>query len=156
MTTLRRILIAEDEPHILRVLAMWLRRHGYAIAEAVDGAAALEILDRDPVDLLISDLNMPRMDGLTLVRIIREDRGLTLPIFLLTARCDQERISRQTAQLHRVKLFPKPFVPSRVVMDIEAILGPSTDLGAGTDAPGSPRSTTAHRHSGATNAGISV
>ncbi|MFQ5494300.1 MAG: response regulator [Phycisphaerae bacterium] len=116
-----RILIAEDEAHILRVMSLWLKRHGHDILEAPDGAAALELLDREGADLLISDMNMPRVDGFELVRAVRESRELAIPIMLLSARCDHDRLSRRMRPFH-VLLFPKPFVPSRLVAEIDRLL----------------------------------
>lgn len=116
------ILIAEDEAHILRILSMWLGRHGYDVLEASDGAAALKILDRRTVDLIISDMNMPIVDGLELIRAVREERGLDVPFLLLTARCDQDKLAG-TMGPYSVHLYPKPFVPSRLVADIDRLLG---------------------------------
>ena len=115
------ILIAEDEAHILRILSMWLGRHGYDVLEASDGAAALKILDRQTVDLIISDMNMPIVDGLELIRTVREERGLDVPFLLLTARCDQNKLA-ETMEPYSVHLYPKPFVPSRLVADIDRLL----------------------------------
>ena len=116
-----RILIAEDEPHIVRVLALWLRRHGHEIVEVRNGREALEHLTHNRVDLLITDVNMPGMDGLELVRSLRQDRALTLPVLMLSARCDQTSLA-QRAAAHGVQLFPKPFVPSQIVEEINRLL----------------------------------
>ncbi len=116
------ILIAEDEAHILRVMSMWLHRHGYHIIEAPNGAVALERLAREKVDMIISDMNMPRLDGLGLVRAVRNELRLQVPFLLLTARCDQESLAKKL-EPYRVHLYPKPFVPSRLVADIDALLG---------------------------------
>jgi two-component system chemotaxis response regulator CheY len=120
-----KILIAEDEAHILRVMAMWLERHGHEVLEAHNGAAALDILKRETVDLIISDMNMPVMDGLELIRAARNDLDLDVPILLLTARCDQEQLAKRMEPYH-VQLYPKPFVPSRLVADIHRLLGAAT------------------------------
>lgn len=117
-----RILIAEDEPHIIRVMSLWLRRHGHEVLEAPNGAAALELLDNETVDLIISDINMPVLDGLGLVKALREDRGLDLPILMLSARCDQSELAAQVKS-YDVQLLPKPFVPSQLVADIDRLLG---------------------------------
>ncbi len=55
MNTAPTILIAEDEAHIAHVLSIWLKRHGYEILEAPNGAVALELLKCQPVDVVISD-----------------------------------------------------------------------------------------------------
>lgn len=116
-----KILIADDEAYTVRVISMWLRQHGYDIVEASDGAQALEILDHQTVDLIISDMNMPGINGLELIRVVREERGIDVPFLLLTARCDQEKLSEQMEPYH-VHLYPKPFVPSRLVADIDRLL----------------------------------
>lgn len=116
-----RILIAEDEAHILRVMALWLGRHGHEVLEAPNGAVALERLERETVDLIISDMNMPVKTGLDLVKAVREEHRSDVPFMLLTARCDQERLSKQLAPF-KVHLYPKPFVPSRLVTDIDRLL----------------------------------
>ena len=117
-----RILIVEDEAHILRIMSLWLARNGYEILEAEDGAVALEILDREHVDIIISDMNMPRINGLELVRLVREQRKLDAPFLLMTARCDQDAL-REKLRPYRVQLYPKPFVPSRLVAEIDALAG---------------------------------
>ncbi len=117
-----KILIAEDEAHMLRVISMWLKRHGYDVLEACNGAVALEWLDHEDVDMIISDMNMPVMDGMALVRAVREDRGSKVPYMLLTARCDQDKIAEKL-EPYDVHLYPKPFVPSRLVADVERLLG---------------------------------
>ncbi|MGB2985271.1 MAG: response regulator [Phycisphaerae bacterium] len=120
-----KILIAEDEAHILRVMSMWLGRHGYDVLEAGNGAAALDVLEREDVDIIISDMNMPVMDGLELVKAVRDQRGIDVPFLLLTARCDQDKLSKWLEPYH-VQLYPKPFVPSRLVADIGRLLGAAT------------------------------
>lgn len=116
-----KILVVDDEAHIVRVLAIWLGRHAYDVIAASNGAAALDILERERVDIIITDMNMPHVDGLELVRILREERGIDVPILLLTARCDQQSIVRQMRK-HGVRVYPKPFVPSRLVADIDRML----------------------------------
>lgn len=116
-----KILVVEDEAHIARVMTMWLTRHGHEIVVAANGRLALDVLDREEVDLIISDMNMPVLDGLGLITAVRNERGLRIPILLVTARCDQRALATQLEPLN-VKLCPKPFVPSRLVSDIEELL----------------------------------
>jgi len=82
---------------------------------------ALDVLDRETVDLIISDMNMPILDGLGLVKAVRHQLGLKTPILLVTARCDQRSLAVELKPL-QVKTCPKPFVPSRLVADIEKLL----------------------------------
>jgi two-component system response regulator AtoC len=67
-----KILLVEDEANMVRTLSRILERSGYEVATAANGKEALEILDRDVVDVLITDLNMPVMDGMTLLRSMQE------------------------------------------------------------------------------------
>ena len=117
-----RILIAEDEPPIIRLMTMWLTRQGHTVTEARNGAEALEKLDANGADLVVSDMNMPVLDGLGLIRAIREDRRLDMPVVMLSSRCDQASLAQQVGA-YNVNLFPKPFTPSRLVEEIDRLLG---------------------------------
>lgn len=119
-----RILLVDDDPHISRVMNIWLTRHGYTLATAGNGAEGLDIVCAGGVDLIVSDLNMPVMDGGDMVRAIRQ-RGYTdLPIILLTARCERDSIIKQLEPLG-VSVYPKPFSPSRLVAEVQARLAES-------------------------------
>src|ERR1700754_2377234 len=87
MTPLR-ILIVDDEPPIRRFLRTALAAQDYRVEEAPDGEAALEFLKRNPVDLMVLDLGLPGMDGLDVVRRLRQE-GNPLPIVILSSRDDE-------------------------------------------------------------------
>lgn len=80
-----KILIAEDDGELRQLFMRVLTQHGFSARGVTDGAAALEALDQEYFDLIISDIMMPTMDGLTLVRQLRE-AGNTLPVLMITAR----------------------------------------------------------------------
>lgn len=113
-----RILIVEDDPHTLRVLSVWLTRHGHEVGEACNGLAAADRVIAQPFDLIVTDVNMPGMDGLELVRWLRHERVSPVPVILLTSRCDQSVLGEEFGRLD-VRLHPKPFSPSQLVMEIE-------------------------------------
>ena len=117
-----KILIADDDAHIVRVLSMWLQRHGHEVVTATNGEAALETIDGTSVDLIISDMNMPVLDGVGLAKAVRSKVGVAIPIIVLTARCDQERLNEQLA-VYGVRVYPKPFLPSQFVLEINQLLG---------------------------------
>lgn len=117
-----RILIADDDAHIARVLSMWLGRHGHRVTIVSNGEAAMNLLADEPFDLVISDMNMPLLDGIGLVRALRTDLKQDIPVVVLTARCDQEDLHRELAS-HGAKVFSKPFLPSQLVVEINALLG---------------------------------
>ncbi len=80
----KQILVVDDEPNLRRVLSAQLARDGYDVHEAEDGARALEILAEDHIDLVITDLRMPRIDGMELLRrTMKMDDEL--PVIMLTA-----------------------------------------------------------------------
>lgn len=67
----KRILIAEDETISRKWLSEWLRGSGYDVTEATDGAEALDLLDTQRFDLLLSDIRMPRVDGVAVITHLR-------------------------------------------------------------------------------------
>ncbi|MBV2152567.1 response regulator transcription factor [Kitasatospora sp. SUK 42] len=83
--TSARLLVVDDEPALRDALESSLAFEGYEVATATDGYEALESVERDRPDLVLLDIMMPRMDGLTAVRRMRS-RGDTVPVLMLTAR----------------------------------------------------------------------
>lgn len=108
-----RVLVAEDDPHILRVICMWLSRQGHEVAEARNGVAALEQLRAQPADVLISDVNMPQMDGLALIEAAVALDSPPGGIVVLTNRWDHAEIHTRLSKW-RVHVLPKPFSPTRL------------------------------------------
>lgn len=86
-----RILVAEDDRSANKLICAVLRKDGHETIAARDGQEALDLLDREHVDLIVSDVMMPRMDGIELVRTLRE-AAWDLPILMLTARTDAETL----------------------------------------------------------------
>lgn len=117
-----RIVIAEDQAHIRHVLVMWIRRHGHEVIEAPTGVAALSALRSGAVDLLITDVNMPELDGLELTRQAFDACPTLRGVFVVTSRCDQRDILDRLPD-PRVRVFPKPFSPSQLVRDVENAMG---------------------------------
>ncbi|MCH7719531.1 MAG: response regulator, partial [Planctomycetes bacterium] len=116
-----RILVTEDDVHMLRVLAMWLGRNGHHVLEASNGKIAREILESESVDMIVSDINMPEMNGVELARWLRGEQGRDTPMILLSSRCDQMQIAEELRPLG-IAIHPKPFSPSRLMAQIEAAL----------------------------------
>lgn len=79
------VLVCEDEKNIRRLMAEYLVRGGYTVTECEDGAEALERFGQNHVDLLITDVMMPSVDGFELVRELRE-AGFDTPVLMITAR----------------------------------------------------------------------
>ena len=81
-----RILVVDDEPQIVRALAINLRARGYAVSTAGDGAEALEVAVAAPPDVVVLDLGLPDMDGVAVITALR--RASAVPILVLSGRAD--------------------------------------------------------------------
>ena len=105
-----RFLVVDDFSTMRRIIRNLLKELGFSnVEEAEDGAVALQMLKRTPYDFVISDWNMPKMDGLTLLKSIRADESLkTLPVLLVTAEAKRENIVA-AAQAGASGYVVKPF-----------------------------------------------
>lgn len=84
-----RILIVDDRPSIVEVLCLFLRLRGYETLEAYDGRMALELLRRDPPDLVLLDLIIPERSGFEVLRTMQADESLSrIPVIVMTARAE--------------------------------------------------------------------
>lgn len=102
------ILIADDEPHVLRVLKMSLEREGYTVNVCANGEEALEIVLRDPPDVLVTDIQMPLMTGEELCRQIEQrmpERNFL--IFVLTSRTEIEH-REWSREISNLQFLEKP------------------------------------------------
>jgi DNA-binding response OmpR family regulator len=88
---MKRILIADDQRHVIRILAQALERDGYHVDWVLDGQAALERVRLDPPDMLITDIEMPRLDGEALCKqIVGEMPQRQFRICVMTSRTELE------------------------------------------------------------------
>ena len=115
----RSILIVDDDPHIREVLRFAFEKAGLATTQAGDGIAALEVVERTAPDLIVLDINMPRMNGLDVCRTLRT--RCATPILFLSSRDDEvDRIVG--IELGGDDYVVKPFSPREVVARAAAIL----------------------------------
>ena len=123
-----KILIAEDEPSIAEVVSLYLKRAGYQVDIVDNGTDALAQLQRELPDLLVLDLMLPGMDGITITRWLR-DRS-DIPVIMLTARrSEADRIAG--LEMGADDYVVKPFSPQELVSRVRAVLrrtNPTTDL----------------------------
>jgi signal transduction histidine kinase/ActR/RegA family two-component response regulator len=117
------ILLAEDNENLIEIYTDYLRTNGYRVVVARDGLEALAIAHNDDPDLMLIDVQMPRMDGLEVMRQIRkEERFAAVPIIALTAHvmpADKERCLKAGA----TDFLSKPSSMSQIMMMIEKYLG---------------------------------
>ena len=115
-----KILIAEDDKELRKLFAHVLSKHGYTVREVSDGKEALEAIDGELFDLMISDVMMPEVDGYTLVRSLRE-AGSTIPILMITAK-DAFEDMRQGFLSGTDDYMVKPINVNEMVMRVQALL----------------------------------
>ena len=116
----KRILLVDDSESIRRMLEWMLKPLGVEISHAVDGVEALELLRTGPTDLAIVDLNMPRLDGISLVREIRTQSEM--PVIMMTTERREEDV--QKALDAGVNLYlVKPSTPAVVRYKVMSLLG---------------------------------
>jgi DNA-binding response OmpR family regulator len=124
-----RILLVDDEPYMTRVMQSWLAQHGHEVTRADNGLDALDVLDRDTVDLLVTDVGMPELDGIGLIKALQ---GRTHPraIIVLTGRHDYEEIAARH-QDKCIRCLPKPFSPRGLIALIQELLAMATARASG-------------------------
>src|SRR4030095_11989899 len=118
--TATKILLVEDDQNFGDVLKSYLEMHDYDVTLASDGVAGLESYKRDSFDLCIFDVMMPRKDGFTLAKEIRE-KDKEMPIIFLTAKNLKEDIL-QGFKIGADDYLPKPFNSEELLLRIQAIL----------------------------------
>jgi DNA-binding response OmpR family regulator len=121
-----RILVADDEPHIRRILATFLEAAGFIVDEALDGAEAMELMEGPTVyDLALLDIMMPEHTGLEVLASARRmSHREGLPVVILTAKgqdADREAAFRMGAD----DFLTKPFSPKKLLARIHELIGDS-------------------------------
>ncbi len=126
----KKILVCDDEPHIVHVVAAKLRNAGFEVLTASDGAEALSAAQQHRPDLVITDYQMPFMSGLELCTKLREDKVLcNTPAIMLTARGFS--LGDGVLECTNVRrLLAKPFSPRAVLEAVKEILDESATAAA--------------------------
>ena len=117
------IMTADDSASIRQMVSFTLKEAGYQVVEAADGQEAIDKLLAQPIHMLVTDLNMPKMDGIELIRQVRsESRYRFMPIIMLTT-------ESQTAKKQEGKAagatgwIVKPFKPEQLLAVVRKVLG---------------------------------
>jgi two-component system alkaline phosphatase synthesis response regulator PhoP len=115
MPSPRKVVLADDDAHITCVVAMRLETAGYTVFVARDGEEALDLVRQNLPDLVITDLQMPRMSGLELsIKLGESPVTATIPIIMLTARgylADESQMAKTSIK----RVLPKPFSAREVL-----------------------------------------
>ena len=119
----KKILVVDDEPDLLKVASFRLRKLGYEIIEATDGAKAMELIQEHRPHLILLDLRLPIMDGWEVCRRVKADDQLkNIPIIILTASAGALN-SEITKELKAEDLLVKPFEPDVLLEKIKKYIG---------------------------------
>ncbi|HEY7861243.1 MAG TPA: response regulator transcription factor [Gemmatimonadaceae bacterium] len=126
------VLVADDEPHIGRIIKMKLEQGPFDVTLAYDGREALELMASDAeIALVVLDVMMPHLNGLDVLARLREDeRWRVVPCIVLTA-AGQEQHHKQAMALGANEFLTKPFSPKKLYARAAELTGvPSEELGA--------------------------
>jgi two-component system, OmpR family, alkaline phosphatase synthesis response regulator PhoP len=124
------ILVADDEPHIGRIIKMKLEQGPFRVSLAYDGQEALDFVNgEDQVDLVLLDLMMPKLSGLDVLRRIRADEKFNhLPCIILTAGGDAKH-ERDALDLGATQFLTKPFSPKKLYALVARLTGAPDEAG---------------------------
>ena len=125
MNKMKTILTVDDSPSIRQMLAYVLTSNGYHVIEAEDGQQALELAQQSQADLVLTDQNMPKMDGISLIKALR---GLPayqkIPIMMLTTESSQA-LKQQGREAGATGWMVKPFDPEKLLEMLKRALAMS-------------------------------
>ena len=132
MTRMCHVLVADDEPHIGRIIKMKLEQGPFRVTLAYDGQEALDfVMGEEQVDLVVLDVMMPRLSGLDVLRRIREqERFNALPCIILTAGGDAKH-ERDALELGATQFITKPFSPKKLYAAAARLTGAPDEAGIG-------------------------
>jgi DNA-binding response OmpR family regulator len=131
---MKRVLVVDDEPHMARVLKLYLERAGYAVEICVNGQEALSAVRNIAPDALITDIQMPLMSGKELCLALQQycpERGF--PIYVMTSRTEREERD-WTAAIPNLEFLEKPISMRSIVAKLERHFAAGTATVGGPDA----------------------
>ena len=135
MATTRQVLIVEDEPPIRELLRLHLELVGFNVSEVADGRAALDVIRSRPFDLIVLDVMLPGVDGITLCRAARaEGANVSTPLLMLTAR-DTESDKVLGLESGADDYLTKPFGMRELMARVSALLRRATRADRPAEAP---------------------
>ena len=125
---MRSILLVDDEPHVIRVIKLALSRKGYQVDVARNGEQALEKLHKRTYDVLITDYQMPRMDGQRLCQALHEEISGPKPLTLIiTAKTDDE-LRAWAEQSAHAEFLEKPLSLRRLTARLDDYFRSASEL----------------------------
>lgn len=120
---MKKILVVDDEPDILKVVVFRLKKAGYEVVQAALGKEALRLVKAGRPDLVVLDYRLPDMSGIDIAKVMKADEGLKgIPIILLTASSDEDMaVAVKTACID--EYLKKPFDPDELLGKVRGLVG---------------------------------
>ncbi|HVK47071.1 MAG TPA: response regulator [Pseudobacter sp.] len=117
-----KILVAEDEPIMLKTIELRLKKDGYDVTAVSDGREALKQIRENTPDLLITDIMMPYSSGLELVGAVKQELPSPIPVIILSA-MGQEDVVVKAFKLGADDFLNKPFSPNELSLRVKRLIG---------------------------------
>lgn len=119
----KKILIADDEPEIARMLGMRLKANGYEVVVALDGIQAVTLAHREKPDLIILDIKMPAQDGYTVFENLKTSRDTAMiPVMFISA-LPPDEVEKRVRESGAADFIPKPYDPEEVLAKVKNVIG---------------------------------
>ena len=126
----RTIVIADDEPHLIYIVAYNLKKAGFDVHTVANGRECVTLATTLRPDLIVSDYQMPVLDGLAACQELKQDpRSAAIPVLLLTAR-GHRLTDEELARTNAKAVLPKPFSARQLLAKIDEVLGSDTKAAA--------------------------
>ncbi len=120
----KHILIADDDPEILKYLETVLRKEGFQVETASEGDEALRKAQQTRPHLILLDLKLPKLQGLEILRLLQSGDTVDIPIFIIPGHIAHRETERMVRQEANVKgYYTKPVNPTLLAMNVHALLG---------------------------------
>ena len=118
----KKVLVVDDEIHIVHVVAIKLRNNGYEVISAENGEEAFDLICQEKPDIVVTDLQMPVITGLELVEKLRSNEATSdIPVIMLTARSfSMDKEQQESLQISQC--ISKPFSPKELLRSVEDVL----------------------------------
>lgn len=116
-----KILVAEDEPMLLKTIELKLKKEGYEVIVTADGRQAAEQIESANPDMVITDIMMPYVSGLELINLIRQKLNRKTPVIMLSA-MEQEKVVMEAFELGADDYITKPFSLNELVIRVKRLV----------------------------------
>jgi len=116
-----KILVAEDEPMLLKTIELKLKKEGYEVIATADGREAIERIEKDVPDMVVTDIMMPYASGLEIINFIRQKMNRKIPIIILSA-MEQEKVVMEAFELGADDYITKPFSLNELAIRVKRLM----------------------------------